>query len=127
MRLVDAELETARQGDAARRAPPALRERLARDRLRGHLVDERVDVVADEVQLVLAGRGRIRLVHRELGGRQAEDQKALAGIDVRKLEDVAKERRIRSGVRGHDEDVGTGQHGPSLPRTRGVAIGSRRI
>ena len=52
-----------------------------RDRALLHRRDELLDAVAHQVKLGLAGVV-VGLVHRQLGGRQAENQEAFTGIDV---------------------------------------------
>src|ERR1700680_3368235 len=44
------------------------------------------------------------------GGRQGEDQPAVAGVDGGEIEDVAEEGAVGFRVRGVEDDVGAGEH-----------------
>jgi glucose/arabinose dehydrogenase len=77
------------------------------------LVDGPLDVIAHEEQGVVsrpaapAGAG----MDRDLGGRQGEDQPALAGIDPLEPQHVAKEVPSSLGVLSEDDRVYSGDHG----------------
>jgi hypothetical protein len=51
----------------------------------------------------------INRMDAELRRRKSEDQPALAGVDVRKTEDVAQSGARRPGVGGIDQDVGANE------------------
>jgi len=77
-----------------------------------HVSDEAVDIVAHEielVQVVLIGR-----VYGHLSRRQAEDEPPAAHIDVRELEDIAKECAIAFRILAVDDRVRTDDHGRLL-------------
>jgi hypothetical protein len=85
--LVDPELRAARQLDRGDQAPALIADLRARHALCPHRVDELLDVLAHQIELVLAaGLGR---VHGDLGGRQREDQPTVAGVGGAELEDIA--------------------------------------
>ena len=62
------------------------------DALVGHLRDERVDIVADQIELVEVVA--LVAVDAELGRRQLEDQPAAAPIDAGDLQHVAQESAV---------------------------------
>src|ERR1700722_5560563 len=69
-----------------------------------------LDVVAHQVQLVMAGRGAAGRVSRiprrmntEFGRGQFEDEPAPVGVDIRKAEKVAEEGPRLLGVLGVDD------------------------
>ena len=72
------------------------------------LGDRRADVVAHQVELVMAGL--VGGVHGQLCGRQGDDGPAVAGVDRREFEDVSDERANRVCVLGEDDRVGAGDH-----------------
>src|ERR1700722_607370 len=47
---------------------------------------------------------------RGFGGRQSEDQPAVAGVDGGEIEDVAEEGAVGVRVGGVEDDVGAGDH-----------------
>src|SRR3954470_1238356 len=74
----------------------------------GHLLDECLDVVTHKEQfLCAAGLGGM---YREFGGRQREDQPAVARIGERLLEDVTEERAVGLSIRAVHDDVCTSNH-----------------
>ena len=72
------------------------------------LGDRRVNVITHEVELVMTGVvGRVR---GQFGGRESEDEPAVAGIDRREFEDVSDECANRVRALGEDDRVGAGDH-----------------
>jgi hypothetical protein len=70
--------------------------------------DGGLDVVAQQVELLVASLlGRM---HADFGGRQAEDEPAVACVDVGEFECVAEECAYFFGVIGMDQSVGAGDH-----------------
>jgi transcriptional regulator with XRE-family HTH domain len=78
------------------------------DSLRFQIGDGGVDVIAHEVELVLASF--VGRMGRQLRGRQGEDQPAAAGIDGRELEHVSEERAIPLCVPSEDDCVHASDH-----------------
>jgi hypothetical protein len=50
-------------------------------------------------------------VHADFGGREAENEPAVASVDVGEFERVAEESAYFFGVVGVDQSVGAGDHG----------------
>src|ERR1700733_1286311 len=59
------------------------------------------------------------------GGRQGEDQPAVAGVDGCEVEDVAKEGAVGFRIGGVEDDVGAVDHSGLLRRDYGVTV--RRV
>src|ERR1700759_3226413 len=96
LRLVKADLATARKRDLRDGAPARLLDRSARDPAPGEGAHLCPEVVAHEIE----PRGRwLGRVYRALGRRQCEDQPSTAGVDRVEAEDVRQERTVRLGVR----------------------------
>src|SRR5579864_2383539 len=53
----------------------------------------------------------IQIMERSLGGRQGEDQPAVAGVHRRKLQDVAEEGAVAFRIGAVEDDVGAVDHG----------------
>jgi len=68
-----------------------------------------IDVVAQEVQLVVASL--LRRVHADFGRRETEDEPTMACVDVGEFESVAEECAYFFGVVEVDQSVGAGDHG----------------
>ena len=75
---------------------------------------KRFDVVAHEVELVMSFSASGWTATSD--GRQAEDQPAVADVDVRQADDVAQELAIGVGVRAVDDGVRAGDHSWILSR-----------
>jgi len=89
-RFVEGELAAVWQLDRCAEPPAFVADRAAElDALALELGDRRVDVIAHEIELVMAGV--VGRVDGQLGGRESEDEPAVAGVDRRELEDVADE------------------------------------
>ena len=73
-----------------------------------HACDERVDVVAHEVELVNVVL--TRRMHRNFSGRQTEDQPALVRVDIGKFQDVAQKSAIGFGVCTVNDRVSANNH-----------------
>ena len=93
------------------------------------LLGRRLDVVAQEVELVI-----VRLLggmQRKLTRRKREDEPAAARIDGVQSEDVAKERTVGLGIAAVDQNVRTGNqwlHSASLSRaTIGPVLAWRNV
>src|SRR5262249_31146847 len=67
-----------------------------------------IKVVTHQIDVVRLGV--VRRVNAELGGRQGEDEPSVTGVDVRQLEDVAKEGPDGVRLGGVDERVNSGDH-----------------
>src|SRR5678815_1770759 len=76
--------------------------------VRSHLVDEGIDVLAHEVELVLAVR--FTGVHRYLGRWKSEDQPSTANVDVGEAQHIAEECAIRFSIGAVDDDVRAVDH-----------------
>jgi hypothetical protein len=96
LRFVQVELRAARQRHAGDQAIALIHDR--RERAAGLLqpVDLGLDVVRHEAHLPQPVA--VHRVYAHLGGRHAEDQPTIAGVDVREVEDVAE----KFGGRGPD-------------------------
>jgi hypothetical protein len=70
--------------------------------------DGGIDVVAQEVKLVVASL--LSWVHADFGGREAENEPAVASVDVGEFERVAEESAYFFGVIRVDQSVGAGDH-----------------
>ena len=62
------------------------------------------------MDVVLVGR-----MHRDLGGRQREDQPPVPRIDGLVLQHVAKKRAVSVGVLAVNDDVSAVNHPPNVP------------
>src|SRR5579864_3732514 len=71
--------------------------------------DGGIDVVAHEIEPVVAFL--LCRVHADFGGREAEDEPAVACVDVGEFESVPEECAYFFGVVGVDQSVGAGDHG----------------
>lgn len=111
---VDAQFSAARQCQVREQAPRQALNRLALEASVPELRDERFDVIAHEVELVHAVR--TRRMNGDLGGRQAEDQPAVADVHVRELQHVAQEGAIGLRLSAVDDRVGADDHGIHLFR-----------
>ena len=112
-RFVDTQPASAGQGELDQTAPPHVLDLAAGDAAVGHVGDQRVDVVAHQVDLVPAvvlGR-----MHGDLRRRETEDEPAVADVDVGQLDDVPEKGPIGVGVRAEDHCVGTVDHLGLLP------------
>src|SRR5262249_16486778 len=82
-----------------------------------------LQVVAHEIEAGLEkrlpGRLAVRGMDRELRGRQAEDQPAMADIDRGEAQDVAEEGAVRLRIRAVEEDVGTCDQGEIMAHEPG--------
>src|SRR5215510_2094335 len=78
-----------------------------------HRRDKRNDVVADQVELVLAVR--FSGMERNLRGWQTKDQPATANIYVRKLQNVSEKRAIGIRIGRIDDRVCADDHGLGPP------------
>jgi hypothetical protein len=109
-RLVEAEAAAAGQDDAGEEAPALAGGRGAEDAARLEGADRGVEVVAHEVEAGVVPGGALRpggrRVEGGLGGRQGEDQPAVAGIDGGKAQDVAEECAVGVRVLAVEDDVG---------------------
>ena len=108
-RLIDAERPTARQRKLREQTPALVLHRATGDLALLHLRNERLDIVAHEIELVhvvLVGR-----MHRNLRRRQSEDEPSVAHIDVRQLEHVAQESAVGIRVRAVDNRMRSDDHG----------------
>lgn len=118
-RLIDADLAPAGERHP-REEPPALGDdREALDSALLHRADEGGDILDHEVQLldIVAASG----MHRDLRGRQSEDQPTVAGVDVGKAEDVLEERAVFRRVGAVEDGVGADDHAGIVTR-RGSAL-----
>lgn len=108
LRLVDADFTAARQREARDGAPTLFVDRRALDALRRHRLNERVDVIAHQVQLVRAvAVGR---VYGDLSRWQGEDQPAVSGVGEWIAQNITKERAIGLCVFAVDDDVSAVDH-----------------
>ena len=112
-RLVQAEFGAAGEGDGGDETEAGVGDRAAE--LYATLFeigDGGIDVVAQEVKLVVASL--LRRVHADFGRREAEDEPAVACVNVGEFECVAEECAYFFGVVGVDQRVGAGDHGLPL-------------
>jgi hypothetical protein len=88
--FIEAELTAVGHLDRCDESPPFVADGTAElDSFALELGDRRVDVIAHEVELVMAVVvGRMR---GQFGGWQSEDEPAVAGVDRREFEDVTDE------------------------------------
>src|SRR4029453_16785961 len=108
-RLGPPELAAARQPDRRHEPEPLIADGPRDvDAFGLQLSDGRMDVVADEVELVPAVLVRGGGCH--LGRRQSEDQPPLAAVDKRQLEHVSEERAILLRVRREDHCMDSRDH-----------------
>src|SRR5918999_927500 len=107
--LVQTERAAAGQRECGEQAPAFVADRLGElDALVLELGDRRVDVVAHEVQLVLAVP--VDRVHGKLGRRQGKDQPAVTGIHGRPSQDFTEELARLLGTVAVDNRVYAGDH-----------------
>jgi hypothetical protein len=123
LRFVQAHLAAARDLESGRQAPAFIRHR--RDELHAlalELRDRSLDVVAHQEELVMSDvlPPSRAWMDAELGGRQREDQPALAVVHGRQVEHVAEERPSGFCILGVDESVDTADH------SAGTVSGSTR-
>ena len=107
-RLIDTQLAAAGQRNLRQHAPALILRLTAGDAAIHHIGDERLDVVAHEVDLmhvVLSGR-----VYSHLGWRQPEDEPSVTDIDAGKLEDVTQESAVRFRVGTINDRVRADNH-----------------
>jgi hypothetical protein len=83
-----------------------------RDPVSLHFCDERVQIVAHQVELVDVIL--LRWVHGNLGRRQSEDQPPVADIDVRKFKHITQESTVSLRVRAVNDRMRTTNHGNFL-------------
>jgi hypothetical protein len=112
LRLIDAELAATGQRDLRKPTPALILHWRAGDVVRFHLLDERVDVIAHQIELVHIVL--VRMVDGDLGRRHAKDQPSIANIDMREPEDVAEKRAIGLSVRAVDNRMRPCEHGQTL-------------
>src|SRR5262252_214672 len=113
VRLVHADLPSAGKCDVNNPSPSLLADCGARYLLLLHRRQERNDVVADQVELVLPAR--CSGMERNLRGWQGKDQPATADIYVPKFQDVAEEHAICVRISGIDDGVCADDHGFGPP------------
>ena len=108
LRLIDAELAATGQGDLRKPTPALILHGRAGDVVRLHLLDERVDVVAHQIELVHIVL--LRWMHGHFGRGQSEDQPAVADIDVRQPEHVGEECAVCLGSVAVDDEMRADEH-----------------
>jgi hypothetical protein len=92
-RLINAKFSSARQSKSRDQAPAKILDRFTPDPMLAHLCNEPGNVVAHQIkfmEVVLFGR-----MHCDLGGRESEDQPAMADIHVGQLQHVTQKGAIR--------------------------------
>src|SRR5262245_30392237 len=118
--LVHAEATPARQRDFNQTPPRLLVNRRARHLILRHPGHERVKIVTQEKELVLAvGIGGVQ---GNFSWRQSEDEPAAAAVHVGQLQHVTEEHAIGLWIDAIDNRVCTDDHA----RTSYVAAASRR-
>jgi hypothetical protein len=102
-RLVHGDLPAARQRHLGEVAPPLGLHRSTRDLALLHLREERLDVCAEEEELVHVVA--LERMHRDLGWREREGEPAAAHVDPLETEHVAEERAVGVGIGAVQDDV----------------------
>src|SRR5208282_2952435 len=120
--LVDADFAAAGERERGELSPTLLV--YIRDSyvLRLQIVQRCGEVVAHEVELVLVVL--FGIVECGFGGREGEDQPAVACVNGREFEDIAKEGAVGFGVFGVDHDVCAVDHGCAWLRVRATELRS---
>ncbi len=107
--LVETEFCASGKSDGCDGTEASFRDRSAEfDAVALEVCDGGLDFVAHQVHLVVASL--LRRMNAEFGGRERKDEPAMAGIDRRKFENVAKEGADFFGVVAVDQGVGAGDH-----------------
>src|SRR5260370_19500335 len=102
--VVDRQIRAARQLDRGEQTPTCAARRLGdRDAPGGQVRQRLLEVVAHQVELVLPQP--VSGVYGDLGGRQLEDQPAIAGVDPGKSEHVAAKDPVGLGVHAVETDM----------------------
>ncbi|MBI4909463.1 MAG: hypothetical protein HY820_37945 [Acidobacteria bacterium] len=114
-RLIDAQFAASRKRDLREAPPSLLLHRRASGVVLFHCIDKGIDIVAHQVELVNAVL--LPGVHRHLGGRQSEDQPALAGVDVREAQNVFQEGAVGFRILRIDDGMGASDHGAMVTET----------
>jgi DNA-binding CsgD family transcriptional regulator len=115
--LVDRELGAVRQPDRRQQAPALVGDVPGHlDALRPQLRERSLDVVAHQVQLVMAGPA-LRM-DRQLGRGQREDEPAAARVHGRQLQHIGEERPYLFRGGREDDRMHPGDHVPSLTTAR---------
>ena len=103
-RLVQAELAAAGKPDAGQQAPALVAHR-RRTLTPLAASSSTVALTSSHIRYSSWDAAPSDRMHRNLGGREFEDQPAAAGVDVRVLQHVAEERPVRVGVAAVHDDV----------------------
>src|SRR5262245_4329724 len=112
-RFVMPQIATAGQADGGQEAPPLIADGSASDALRGQPSDLLSNVVAHEVELLLAAAlGGMASDFRRWCG---EDEPTIASVNEGKAEHVAEEGAVRIGIARIDYRMQTRDH-EHLPR-----------
>jgi Lrp/AsnC family leucine-responsive transcriptional regulator len=108
-RLVEAELASSGQLDRRHQPEALVADRTAElDSLPRQRVDSRMDLVAHEIELVMATV--VCGVCGQFCRREGEDEPAVSCINPWKLEHITEERADGVRIRGVDDRVGSGNH-----------------
>ena len=107
--LVDADFAAAGQGQRGEASPSLFGDSRHRYIFLFQIAQGGGEVVAHEVEFVLAVA--LRVMKGGLGGRQREDEPSVAGVDRGKSQHIAEEGAVGFGIFGVQNDVGTVDHG----------------
>ena len=106
--LINAQRAPARQRKLDEQAPPRILDRTGRHVVFFHLLNERLYIIALEIEfmnVVLVGR-----MDGHLSRRQAENQSAVAHIDVGQLQDIPQESPVGFRIGTVDNCMGSVDH-----------------
>ena len=121
-RLVDAEFAATGKRQGGEASPPLFAHSGDRHVLRSQISRGRGDIVAHEKEFVASNLlvvAFVAIVECGFGVRQGKDQPAATSIDGLEAEDVGEEGPIGLGITAEQDDVGSEDHGPIVPRPAG--------